>query len=480
MLAGLFLAALEATAVATAMPTAVSDLGGMSRYSWAFSVYLLTSTTLLPLAGRLADLYGRRTIYVASMAVFLAGSALCGLAQSFNQLILFRAIQGVGAAGVMPVSNTIIADIYTLEERARMQGLFSGVWALASLIGPAIGGIVTDTFSWRYIFYFTIPFGLLSAVMLTAFLREPEIRREHTLDITGTALLTGAIALLLVAILEGSEAWGWSSPWTFTLISASVIMAVAFIRHEATVDEPILPLDLFHNRIIVVSSLGSIVIGTLLFTLTAYVPMFVQGVMGGTASQAGAPLIAISIGWPIASTTAGHFMIRVGYRPLIVMGGALSLVGAGLLVFASQASSTTTLLVAMAIFGMGMGFASTPYLVAVQNAVPWKLRGVTTSVSQFSRTIGGAIAVAAFGVLLNERLQARLNQAIDANVVLSPETRAGMNPDTLLAVSDALGSGLTAIFATCVVLAVLGFVINFYFPAGAARTHMHREEAVEA
>ena len=479
MLAGLFLAALEATAVATAMPTAVADLGGMSRYSWAFSAYLLTSTTLLPLAGRLADLYGRRTIYVGSMGVFLVGSALCGLAQNFDQLILFRAIQGMGAAGVMPVSNTIIADIYTLEERARVQGLFSAVWALASLIGPAVGGIVTDLFSWRYIFYFTIPFGLLSAIMLTSFLREPEVRRKHNLDIAGTALLTGAIALLLVAILEGSVVWGWSSPWTITLMIASVIMAAAFIRHESMVDEPILPLDLFRNRIIVVSSLGSIVIGTLLFTLTAYVPMFVQGVLGGTASQAGAPLIAMSIGWPIASTTAGHFMIRIGYRPLIIVGGTLSLAGGLLLVLASHGTSMPLLLAAMTIFGMGMGFAGTPYLVAVQNAVPWNRRGVTTSVSQFSRTIGGAIAVAAFGVLLNARLQAHLNQTVDANVVLSPEVRSTMQPETLAAIAEALGTGLTAVFVACVALACVGFVVNFYFPSGAAQSHVHRETPVE-
>src|SRR5688500_18952793 len=198
LIAGMFLAALEATAVATAMPTAVADLGGVERYSWAFSIYLLTSTTTVPLYGKLADLYGRLRIYLIGMALFLLGSALSGAAQTFGQLIAFRAIQGLGAGGVMPVSVTLIGDIFTLEERARMQGVFSGVWGAASLIGPAVGGFVTDAFSWRYVFYFAIPFGILSAVLLTIFLKEQEVRRDHKLDLIGTTLLTGSIALLLI------------------------------------------------------------------------------------------------------------------------------------------------------------------------------------------------------------------------------------------------------------------------------------------
>jgi multidrug resistance protein len=228
LVAGLFLAALEATAVATAMPTAVADLGGMARYSWVFSIYLLTSTTTVPLFGKLADLHGRRRVYVIGMAVFLLGSVLCGSAQSFNQLILFRAIQGVGAGAVMPISVTLIGDIFTLEERARMQGVFSGVWGVASLIGPALGGLVTDTLSWRYVFYFAVPFGVLSALMIMAFLHERETRHQHKLDVVGTTLLTASIALVLVAMLEGSHAWGWTSARTLACISVASACFLAF------------------------------------------------------------------------------------------------------------------------------------------------------------------------------------------------------------------------------------------------------------
>ncbi|MGH7461183.1 MAG: MDR family MFS transporter, partial [Longimicrobiales bacterium] len=473
-MAGLFLAALEATAVATAMPTAVADLGGMGRFSWAFSIYLLTSTTTVPLFGKLADLYGRLRIYVGGMAVFLLGSALCGAAQSFDQLIFFRAIQGVGAGAVMPVSVTLIGDIFTLEERARMQGVFSGVWGVASLIGPALGGFVTDHFSWRFVFYFTIPFGILSAVMLTVFLREQETRLQHKLDLIGTALLTSSIALLLIAILEGSETWGWSSPYTIVCALASPLCFLLFLRQERNAPEPTLPLDLFRNRVIAVSCAGSIVVGALLFTLTAFVPMFAQGVMGGSASDAGTPLIAMSVGWPLASALAGRLMIRVGYRPLVVLGGVLTVIGVGLLTLAGPQTTMLFLIVAMVILGVGNGFVSTPYLVAVQNAVPWHRRGIATSLGQFFRTVGGAIAVAGFGALLNARLASQLGEGASAYAALDGQLRAGLTPETLTDLRLGLATGLHAVFLACAVLSLLGLTITLFFPGGAASQHAHK------
>jgi EmrB/QacA subfamily drug resistance transporter len=475
LLAGMFLAALEATAVATAMPTAVADLGGMERYSWAFSIYLLTSTTTVPLYGKLADLHGRLRIYVIGMTLFLLGSALSGAATSFSQLIFFRAIQGLGAGGVMPVSVTLIGDIFTLEERGRMQGVFSGVWGVASLIGPAVGGFVTDAFSWRYVFYFAIPFGITSAVMLSIFLREKEIRREHKLDLIGTTLLTASIALLLVAILEGSEVWGWSSPKTLVMLGASFLAFAGFVRQERVTPEPTLPLDLFRNRVIAVSSAGSVVIGALLFSLTAFVPMFAQGVLGGSASAAGVPLIAMSIGWPLASATAGRLMIRIGYRPLVVIGGAITVLGVGLLATIGRGSGPGLLITAMVVLGIGNGLVSTPYLVAVQNAVPWNRRGVVTSASQFFRTVGGAIAVAAFGALLNSRLHERIGGTVNANSILDPELRQRMSPEALDQLRSALASGLHAVFVACAILALIGLLITLFFPGGSAVDHAHQE-----
>ncbi len=456
------------------MPTAVADLGGMSRYSWAFSVYLLTSTTTVPLFGKLADLHGRLRIYLVGMTIFLIGSALCGAARTFEQFILFRALQGIGAGGVMPVSITIIGDIFTLQERSRMQGLFSGVWGVASLAGPALGGFVTDAFSWRYVFYFAIPFGILSAVMLAIFLREREARREHKLDLIGTALLTVSIALLLVAILEGSETWGLKSPWTIGLSLASVVGFIAFVRQQRSAPEPTLPLDLFRNRVIAVSSAGSLIVGALLFTLTAFVPMYAQGVLGSTASQAGTTLIAMSVGWPVASAIAGRLMMRIGYRPLVITGGSLVAIAVIALALGPQASMRF-LIACMVLVGIGSGFVATPYLVAVQNAVPWNRRGVATSAGQFFRTIGGSIAVAALGALLNARLEQRIGPGMNANAALDPHLRRTLSPEQVQTLAEGLGAGLHAVFVACAFIALAGLVITLLFPRGSAMDHAHQE-----
>lgn len=471
LVAGQLLAALEATAVATAMPTAVAELGGVARYSWAFSAYLLTATTMVPLFGKLADLHGRLRIYLICTIIFLIGSALCGAAETFNQLVLFRAIQGIGAGGVIPISVTLVGDIYTLEERGRIQGVFSAVWGFASLIGPVMGGIVTDTISWRGVFYFTIPFGVISAVMLRMFLEEPRQRHEHKLDYLGTLLMTVAVTMLLVAILEGSEVWGWSSGKTLGLLVLSVVSFVAFIIQERRAEEPMLPLDIFNNRIISVASAGSLVLGSLLFALTAYVPMYAQGVLGGSASDAGAALIPMMLGWPIASTLSGWLMLRVGYRPLIRGGSVLAFAGLAYLAFGLH--SRLDLAFAMVTVGLGMGFMATPYLVSVQTAVPWNRRGVATSSTQFFRSIGGAIMVGLLGAILNTHLHRQLGPSANANLALQPAGRSGATAGAIEQARTALDGGLHSIFVVCMWAGVAAVVIGLFFPGGTASEHAH-------
>ena len=386
ILLGMFLAALEATAVATAVPTAVGELGGVSHYSWVFSAYLLTSTTTVPLFGKLADLYGRKRIYQVSVAIFLLGSALSGLSHTFAQLVIFRALQGLGAGGVLPVAITITGDIYTLEERGRIQGIFSGVWALSSLVGPLLGGLITDALSWRWIFYLNVPFGLISAWMLQRWMKEETPRRQHKLDILGTVSLTAAVTLLLLALLEGPSVWGWSDVRTLGLLAGSIVCLAVFFWQERRAPEPMLPLDLFKNRLIAVSSVGNTLLGAMLFALTAYVPMFGQGVLGGTAVAAGTILAPVLIGWPIASTIAGRVLMRVSYRPMAVGGGVLIVGGGLLLARAGLDTGRFEVMLAMMITGLGLGFVSMPYLLGVQNAVPWNRRGVATSSSNSSAT----------------------------------------------------------------------------------------------
>ncbi|HEY9421855.1 MAG TPA: MDR family MFS transporter, partial [Thermoanaerobaculia bacterium] len=458
--------------MAAAVPTAVGELGGVSHYSWVFSAYLLTSTTTVPMFGKLADLYGRKRTYAWAVFFFLLGSALCGIAQSFTQLIVFRAIQGLGAGGVMPVAITVTGDIYNLEERGRIQGLFSAVWAFSSLIGPLMGGWITDALSWRWIFYLNVPFGLLSAWMLHRWLHEEKARTQHKLDILGTVSLTASCTFLLLALIEGPGAWGWTDPRTLALLAGTVVGLVVFLWQEQRAPEPMLPLDLFQNRLIAVSSVGNALLGALLFAITAYVPMFGQGVLGGTAVDAGTILAPILFGWPIASTIAGRLLLRIGYRTMSLGGAALIVLGCLALAFTGPATGRTEVMVAMMIIGFGLGFVSMPYMLGVQNAVPRHRRGVATSSVQFFRNIGGAVAVAALGALLNARFQAVAGPGADANAALEPALRARLTPEALQQLTSALLNGLQAVFIALAVLSVAGLVVALLFPrvsAGAKR-----------
>ena len=471
----MFLAALEATAVGTAMPTVVADLGGMARYSWVFSAYLLTSTTTVPMYGKLADLFGRRRIFTIAVVLFMVGAALCGMAQTFTQLIVFRAIQGLGAGGVIPVAITVLGDIYSLEERGRVQGVFSGVWAVSSLVGPAAGGLITDLISWRWVFYFNIPFGLAAAVMLRLFLVEEAPRRERRLDYLGTLSLTLAITMLLLALLEGSHLWGWADPRTVGMSALAGALLLFFLWQEGRAPEPMLPLELFRNRVIAVASMGGFLMGTMLFCAAAFVPMFAQGVLGGTAIDAGMTLAPMSIGWPIASTISGWLVAKRGYRPFILAGSVLSTVGCLLLALVDPSWGRGPVMLAMFLLGLGLGFLSTPYLLAVQNAVPRHQRGVATSSVQFFRSIGGAIAVAALGAMLNAHLATSLGADVDPNVALNPELRAVIPPESLIQLVTALEGGLGSIYLVMTGLAALGIVVALRFPSGSARLHAHRE-----
>src|SRR2546430_4816857 len=310
LMLGMSLAALDTTIVGTAMPTIVGKLGGITLYSWVFSAYLLTSTTTVPIYGKLADLFGRKPLFLFGTALFLIGSAASGAAQSMEQLIIFRAIQGLGAGAVLPIVLTIIGDIFALKERAKVQGLFSGVWGLSSIVGPALGGLIVDHFSWRWVFYINIPFGLLSAFLLIIALKENVERKKRSLDYLGTLSLTGGIVALLFAVLQGGTSWAWNSLPSLGLFAVTAILLVLFLLQERRASEPILPLTLFSNRIIAIASIGGGILFAGFFRLHFYFYPFFVGGRGGSAHRPGVNIVP----FVLAMSHSANLRSRLGIR----------------------------------------------------------------------------------------------------------------------------------------------------------------------
>lgn len=475
LLLGSALAAVEATAVSAAMPTAVAEMSGLERYSWVFSIYLLTSTTTVPLYGKLADLYGRRRVYHVAVWIFLLGSALCGMARTIEQLIAFRAIQGIGAGGVMPVALTLLGDLYDLEERGRVQGYFSALWAAASLIGPLVGGVLTTALSWRWIFWMNLPLGLLSIALLERYLEEREVRHQHGLDLGGTLALIAAVTLLLLGLAEAPTLWGWADWRTLALLGSALLCGALFVRQERRAPEPTLPVGVLSDRLTLVANTGSLLTGVLLFSLAAYVPLLVQTVLGGSALDAGAALAPMLLGWPIASTLAGRLIGRVAFRPMVLGGGLLLAVAGGLLWAVSLNPTVGMLRTALFVIGLGLGFTTMPYVLAVQSAAPWSQRGVASSLTMFSRTIGGTVAVALLGALFNTRVAAAA-PGLPLEATLQP-LAAQLSPADMARLSAAVAHGLRGVLFLLALVCFAGLAVAWSFPRGPAE---RGEAATEA
>jgi EmrB/QacA subfamily drug resistance transporter len=398
------LVAIDATILATAVPAVVEDLGGFTRFPWLFSVYLLAQAVSVPVYSKLADQYGRKPMMLTGLGVFLLGSLLCGLAWNMTSLIAFRAVQGIGAGAVQPIGMTVVGDIYSIQERAKVQGYIASVWALSSVVGPTLGGVFSDYLSWRWIFFVNLPIG---AAALWMFLRRFEERVEparHRIDVLGSVLLTGGGLTLLLGLLEGGVRWSWSSTTSVGLFVASAAMLSAFVLVERRASEPVLPLWVFGHRVILPATLTALVVGVLLIGLTSYIPLYGQSVLGHSALMAGFALAAMTLGWPLSAANAGRLYLTIGFRATMVVGSVLGLVGSLLLLTLDGDSSLFHLAAPCFVMGLGFGFAVAPSVIAAQSAVGWESRAVTTGVTMFARTVGSAIGVAVFGALVNARV----------------------------------------------------------------------------
>lgn len=456
----MFMAAIEVTIVATAMPTIIADLGGFSQFGWVFSIYLLTQAVTVPLYGRLADMWGRKTLFFVGVSLFLIGSVLCGFAHSMTWLILFRAFQGLGAGAIMPLTTTIVADIYSPRERASVQGWLSSVWGVAAILGPLSGAWLVQHFSWAVIFWVNVPIGLISMLLLARFLPAHEQQQPCALNITGCAWLMLSVSALLIALLQ-AEVLGY---WLLFFVLMAFIAAFFLKRHEQRA-AALFPLAIWRSRLIVAGNAGNLIIGAAMMGISAFLPTWIQGITGGTPLQAGSALAMMSIGWPLASTLSGRLMLMTSYRFTAQLGALLLIAGSALLLLLRADSSILQAGLTAFVIGTGMGMTSTTFLVSVQNHAHYEIRGICTASIMFSRMLGSAIGTALMGAVLNYNLMLRLPQASDPmQKIMSHDSRQALPHGTLQEWIAQIASSLQWVFVVALLIASLTLWIAWLMP----------------
>jgi EmrB/QacA subfamily drug resistance transporter len=395
------LIAIESTIIATAVPSIVGDLGGFAQFPWLFSIYLLAQAVSVPVYAKLADTIGRTPIILTGIGLFLLGSILCGFAWDMTSLIVFRAVQGLGAGAVLPVSVTIAGDIYSVRERAKAQGYLASVWAISSVVGPTLGGLFSQYLDWRWIFFVNIPLCLIAAFMLKRNHREDIERTTHRVDIAGASVLTVALTLLILAVLEGGSAWAWTSWQSIGSFAVGAVLLVVFGLIEQRAAEPVLPLGIFRRRLITTTSLISLGVGAILVGLTSFVPTFLEVSADATPLVGGLAVAALTLGWPIAASQSGRIYLRIGFRPTALIGLGIAVVGTVMLWTTAGTPSAALVAASCFVVGLGLGLVATPTLIAAQSSVDWEERGVVTGTNLFMRSIGSAVGVAIFGAIAN-------------------------------------------------------------------------------
>jgi EmrB/QacA subfamily drug resistance transporter len=507
---GMLLAALDQTVVGTAMPRIIVDLNGLQHYAWVGTAYLLASTASMPIWGKLSDAYGRKRFFIAGMVIFIAGSALCGQSHNMTELILFRALQGIGGGAMMPISQAIIGDIFPPAQRARWTGLLMSVFAVATILGPLLGGWITDNIGWRWAFYVNLPVGIVAVAVGAYALPGHVSLRKHRIDYSGAALLVAAVVPLLLGLSWGGSEYRWSSPQIVGLFVFSAVMWVLFVVRELRAAEPVINPRLFENSIFTVSSLASAIQSAAMFGAIMFLPLFVQGVLGKSATNSGIILMPMMLAAMATAIGGGQILSRTGrYKVLVVCGYGAVVAGAYLLSLMGVDTSQATLARNMVIMGLGLGIAMSAFTVIVQNQYPTQRLGEVTAGLQFFRQIGSTIGLAVFGTILNNQFAAAMKTNLPAplqKLAHSPAASRLENPQVLLspsasdrihaafaklgpqgeqlfrgfmnAVRVSLASAISELFLLAAILAAVGFfVVLFLKEVPLRRTHMTIEES---
>ncbi|OSP42632.1 EmrB/QacA family drug resistance transporter [Streptomyces sp. 13-12-16] len=490
LLLGLLLAALDQTIVATALPTIVSELGGLEHLSWVVTAYLLASTAATPLWGKLGDQYGRKRLFQVAIVIFLVGSALCGAAQDMPQLIAFRALQGLGGGGLIVLSMAIVGDLVPPRERGRYQGLFGAVFGTTSVLGPLLGGLFTQHLSWRWVFYINLPVGIVALAVIATVLHIPRRRTKHVIDYLGTFLIASvATCLVLVASLGGTT-WEWASPQITGLAVLGALLAVAFVAVERRAAEPVLPLKLFRVRTFTLSAVISFIIGFAMFGAMTYLPTFLQVVHGITPTMSGVHMLPMVAGMLLSSTGSGQIVSRTGrWKVFPIAGTAVTTLGLLLLHRLDTGSSTAEMSAYFFVLGFGLGLVMQVLVLIVQNAVPYEDLGVATSGATFFRSIGASFGVAIFGTIFASRLGdeltdafrgARLPPGVSADSLeADPRGIAALPPALRPPALDAYATAITDVFLYAVPVALLGFVLAWFLKEDRLRASVTAPDVTE-
>lgn len=477
ILAGLMmtmaLAAMDTTIVSTAIPQIVSDLGGFALFGWVFSIYLLAQTVTIPIYGKLADMFGRKPVLVVGATIFLVGSVASALAFDMLSLIAFRGLQGLGAGSIMATVNTLAGDLYTAKQRARVQGWLASVWGISAVVGPALGGAFAEYASWRWIFLVNLPVGIIAIAVIARFLQEAPQRHGHRIDYAGAALMLAAGSALILALLQGGQAWPWLSLPSAAAFALAILLAFATLVVERRAAEPIMPGWLWRQPVLLTTNLAMVGMGLALMGPNTYLPTFGQAVLGLGAISAGFVLAGQSIGWPLASSWSGHLYLRVGYRNTALAGAWVIVIAALAFLALPYRTSAWLVLLDQVLMGAGFGLLSTPLLVGVQASVEWRQRGVVTGANIFSRYLGQSIGAAIFGAIFNSSIAARLAHApqvlrsdlpVDVNAVIGALHHRQLRAATYDYLREAIFAATHRVYLGLAAFAIITLVLVWLTP----------------